>query len=96
MPQKMQSAVSTESSRTTPDIDIEPLALDPTSCARCVGTLDNTEKAIETVRPAAEAAGQASASHSCCEPSEQATCCLPQAKAECCGPPTEEAACGCR
>lgn len=32
-------------------IDIELLALDLDSCTRCVGTLDNIEKAIDIVRP---------------------------------------------
>jgi hypothetical protein len=70
MLKKMPSAVSSESSHTTP--------------------------AVESERPAAEAAGQGIAAHSCCDPSEQATCCQPQAKAECCGPTTEEDSCGCR
>lgn len=38
-------------------VEIELLALDLTSCARCVGTLDNIERAIDTVRPVLEATG---------------------------------------
>lgn len=55
--QQGHSAVSSEMPRTPPDIDIELLALDLTSCTRCAGTLENIEKAIEIVRPAAEAIG---------------------------------------
>lgn len=57
MKQKAQAPVSAEVSRAASTIDIELLALDLTSCARCVGTLDNIETAIEIVRPAAEAIG---------------------------------------
>ena len=35
-------------------IEIELLALDLTSCTRCVGTLENIERAIDTVRPVLE------------------------------------------
>ena len=38
-------------------IDIELLALDLTSCTRCVGTLDNIERAIDTIRPVLEVTG---------------------------------------
>ncbi len=38
-------------------IDIELLALDLTSCTRCVGTLDNIGRAIETIRPVLEVTG---------------------------------------
>lgn len=38
-------------------VDIELLALDLTTCTRCVGTLENIEKAIGAVRPALEATG---------------------------------------
>lgn len=38
-------------------VDIELLALDLTSCTRCVGTLENIEKAIGAVRPVLEATG---------------------------------------
>lgn len=38
-------------------IEIELLALDLSSCTRCVGTLENIEKAIDTVRPALEETG---------------------------------------
>ncbi len=37
--------------------DIELLALDLTTCTRCIGTLENIEKAIDIVRPALEATG---------------------------------------
>ncbi|QTP54760.1 DUF2703 domain-containing protein [Billgrantia sulfidoxydans] len=57
MKQKAQAPVSAEVSHTPSDIDIELLALDLTSCTRCAGTLENIEKAIEIVRPAAEAIG---------------------------------------
>ncbi|QOR38565.1 DUF2703 domain-containing protein [Billgrantia diversa] len=57
MQQKIRTAVSSEMSPTPSDIDIELLALDLTSCTRCAGTLENIEKAIEIVRPAAEAVG---------------------------------------
>jgi hypothetical protein len=35
-------------------IDIELLAIDLNTCTRCTGTLDNIEKAIDTVRPVLE------------------------------------------
>jgi len=38
-------------------IEIELLALDLTSCTRCVGTLENIERAIDTVRPVLEVTG---------------------------------------
>ncbi len=38
-------------------IEIELLALDLTSCTRCVGTLQNIERAIDIVRPVLEATG---------------------------------------
>ena len=39
---------------TPPVIDIELLALDLNRCARCVGTLDHIERAIEIIRPVLE------------------------------------------
>ena len=39
---------------TSPVIDIELLALDLNRCARCVGTLDHIEKAIDIIRPVLE------------------------------------------
>lgn len=52
--QTNQQAV--EQSETGPSvIDIELLALDLTRCTRCLGTLDNIEKAIDVVRPVLEA-----------------------------------------
>ena len=42
-------------SETTPSvIDIELLALDLSSCTRCLGTLDHIEKAIDIIRPVME------------------------------------------
>ncbi|MGH7628847.1 MAG: DUF2703 domain-containing protein [Gemmatimonadales bacterium] len=38
-------------------IEIELLALDLSSCTRCVGTLDNIERAIDTVRSVLEVTG---------------------------------------
>ena len=38
-------------------IEIELLALDLTSCTRCVGTLPNIQRAIDTVRPVLEMTG---------------------------------------
>ncbi len=38
-------------------IEIDLLALDLTSCTRCVGTLENIERAIGTLRPALEVTG---------------------------------------
>jgi hypothetical protein len=38
-------------------VDIELLALDLTTCTRCVGTLGNIEKAVNIVRPVLEATG---------------------------------------
>lgn len=38
-------------------IEMELLALDLTSCTRCVGTLENIQRAIDTVRPVLEATG---------------------------------------
>lgn len=38
-------------------IDIKLLALDLTTCNRCVGTLENIEKAIDVARPVLEATG---------------------------------------
>lgn len=38
-------------------VEIELLALDLTTCTRCVWTLENIEKAINVVRPALEATG---------------------------------------
>ena len=38
-------------------IEIELLTLDLTSCTRCVGTLENIERAIDTVRPVLEVTG---------------------------------------
>jgi hypothetical protein len=38
-------------------VDIELLALDLTTCTRCLGTLENIEKAINVVRPVLEATG---------------------------------------
>ena len=38
-------------------IEIELLALDLTSCTRCVGTLQNIQRAIDTVRPVLEMTG---------------------------------------
>jgi hypothetical protein len=38
-------------------IEIDLLVLNLTSCTRCVGTLENIERAIDTVRPALEATG---------------------------------------
>ena len=38
-------------------IEIDLLALDLTSCTRCVGTLENIERAIDTVRPVLEVTG---------------------------------------
>jgi Domain of unknown function (DUF2703) len=38
-------------------IEIELLALDLTSCTRCIGTLENIERAIDTVRPVLEVTG---------------------------------------
>ena len=38
-------------------IEIELLALDLTSCTRCVGTLQNIRRAIDTVRPVLEMTG---------------------------------------
>ncbi len=40
-----------------PVIDVELLALDLTSCTRCVGTLTNIKAAIDTVRPILEVTG---------------------------------------
>jgi len=55
----MTAATSrTESSPDTArELDIELLALDLASCTRCTGTLTHIEKAIEAVRPVAEAMG---------------------------------------
>lgn len=39
-------------------IDLELLALDLSTCTRCVGSLANIETAIEAVRPALEATGK--------------------------------------
>ena len=39
---------------TSPVIDIALLALDLNRCARCVGTLDHIEKAIDIIRPVLE------------------------------------------
>lgn len=38
-------------------VEIELLALDLTTCTRCVGTLENIGKAVDAVRPALEATG---------------------------------------
>lgn len=57
MLKKSPSAVSSERSPTPSVIDIELLALDLSSCTRCAGTLENIEKAIDILRPAAEAIG---------------------------------------
>lgn len=38
-------------------VEIELLALDLTTCTRCVGTLENVERAIDVVRPVLEATG---------------------------------------
>lgn len=38
-------------------IEIELLALDLTGCTRCLGTLENIERAIDTVRPVLEVTG---------------------------------------
>lgn len=38
-------------------VEIELLALDLTTCTRCVGTLENIGKAIDAVRPVLEATG---------------------------------------
>lgn len=38
-------------------VEIELLALDLTTCTRCVGTLENIEKAVGLVRPVLEATG---------------------------------------
>ena len=40
-----------------PVIEMELLALDLTSCGRCVGSLGNIEKAIDIVRPALDVSG---------------------------------------
>ena len=40
-----------------PVIEMELLALDLTSCGRCVGSLDNIEKAIDSVRPVLDVSG---------------------------------------
>ena len=39
---------------TPPVIDIELLAIDLSSCSRCLGTLNNIEKAIDIIRPILE------------------------------------------
>ena len=40
-----------------PVIEMELLALDLTTCSRCVGTLDNIERAIDIVRPVLDVSG---------------------------------------
>jgi Domain of unknown function (DUF2703) len=57
MQQSDQTSLLAKADREAPVIDIELLALDLTSCTRCVATLDNIESAIEVVRPVAEATG---------------------------------------
>jgi hypothetical protein len=48
----MQRDEKTTANESTPQaIDIELLAIDLSSCTRCVGTLGNIESAIEKVRP---------------------------------------------
>ncbi len=91
-------------------VEIELLALDLTTCTRCVGTLENIGKAIVAAGTVAGsgdvpenlhrffAGGNAAAvpeSAACCPPAEQETCCDPLEKAGCCAS-AAPAACGCR
>ena len=50
-------APSGEPAPPTREIELELLALDLDACTRCVGTLTNIEKAIETVREVLDVTG---------------------------------------